>query len=72
LKIAEGMFVSKLTPAAWLAREARIQALERGYDILGPWMAAALDDDLVCDEMKQAISEWFSVSPLANTGDGKL
>lgn len=34
---------------------------------LGPWLAAALDDPAVCDEMKADIREWFSAGEPVST-----
>jgi hypothetical protein len=33
--------------------------LQDGNERLGKWMSAALDDPLVCEEMKSDIRAWF-------------
>ncbi len=39
---------------------AAIGEMVAASDNLGFWMSAALSDDLVCEEMKSAINNWFA------------
>lgn len=64
--------VSDIAPAeiyrAMLAARRAHPSVEPASDKLGKWMAAALDDPIVCAEMKADISAWFAAGqPLSAT-----
>jgi hypothetical protein len=53
-------YIAAMSPDVAIQLCERLERAEAASDNLGSWMAAALDDDLVCDEMKSAINDWFN------------